>query len=101
MLSLLLLAAPAAAAAASGTLKVFVLAGQSNMEGHAEVGTLDPESGRPKNGTLKYQLTDPRTAEEFAPTWDKTAGKWAVLDNVQVWFNEAVGGKQQGANGGC
>ena len=61
----------------------------------------DPESGRPKNGTLKYQLTDPRTAEEFAPTWDKTAGKWAVLDNVQVWFNEAVGGKQQGANGGC
>ena len=90
MLSLLLLAAPAAAAAASGTLKVFVLAGQSNMEGHAEVGTLDPESGRPKNGTLKYQLTDPRTAEEFAPTWDKTAGKsgsmrrWAASSKART-----------------
>ena len=44
-------------------------------------------------------VTDPRTAAEFAPTWNKTAGKWNVVDNVKVWFNEAVGGKQQGANG--
>ena len=51
--------AAAAAAAAAGTLKVFVLAGQSNMEGHAEVATVDPETNKPKNGTLKYQLTDP------------------------------------------
>jgi hypothetical protein len=81
--------------AATGTLKVFVLAGQSNMEGHAEVATLDKETGKPKNGTLKYQTTDPRTAKEFAPLWDKATGKWAVVDNVKVWFNEAVGGRQQ------
>ena len=95
------------------------------MEGHAEVGTLDPETGKPLNGTLKYQLTDPRTAKEFAPLWDKATGKsktpadfleglsegllvitgnWTVLPNVKAWFNEAApngkgSGKQQGSNG--
>ena len=29
-----------------GTLKVYVLAGQSNMEGHAEVATIDPKTGK-------------------------------------------------------
>ena len=47
-----LLLAPYATAA--GTLKVFVLAGQSNMEGHAEVATLNKTTGKPKNGTLLY-----------------------------------------------
>ena len=78
--ALLLAALPLAAAA--GTLKVFVLAGQSNMEGHAEVATLDPATGKPKNGTLLYQTTDPRTAAEFAPL--RQGGRWTVLDNVKV-----------------
>ena len=30
-------------------LKVFLLAGQSNMEGHAEVATLNKTTGLPKN----------------------------------------------------
>ena len=38
------------------------------MEGQAEVASVDKETGKPLNGTLKYQLSDPRTAAEFAPT---------------------------------
>ena len=78
------------------------------MEGHAEVGTdprsIDPETGKPKNGTLKYQLTDPRTAAEFAPLWDKASNNWTVLDNVKAWTNEGGvqtrgGPNKQGING--
>ena len=50
MISLVLLATSAVSAvAAAGELKVFVLAGQSNMEGHAEVATLNKTTGLPKN----------------------------------------------------
>jgi len=87
----------------AGTLKIFVLAGQSNMEGHAEVASINTTSGRVKNGTLLYQLSDPRTADEFAPLWDNAAKNWTVLDNVKVWTNEAGGGPHsppfQGVNG--
>ena len=49
------------------------------MEGQAEVATVDKETGKPLNGTLKYQLTDPRTAAEFAPCWDKATKNWTSL----------------------
>ena len=96
-------AAPAAAAAASeqpqrstGPLKVFVLAGQSNMEGQAEVSknctAAEPgkcsAAGAEMNGTLTYQLSDPRTAALFAQCWDNAADNWTVLENVKIWFNE-------------
>ena len=82
--------------ATGGELKVFVLAGQSNMEGQAEVNktctAVEPGKcsavGAVMNGTLVYQLSDPRTAAEFAPCWDKAASNWTVLDNVAIWFNE-------------
>ena len=44
--------------------------------------------GAEMNGTLKYQLSDPRTAAEFAPCWDKAANNWTVLSDVKIWFNE-------------
>eukprot|EP01047_Picozoa_sp_COSAG01_P068101 COSAG01_NODE_9767_length_2349_cov_15.897778_1_plen_83_part_10 len=55
-------------------LKVFVLAGQSNMEGQAEVNktcsSVEPGKcsavGAIMNGTLAYQLTDPRTEKLFS-----------------------------------
>eukprot|EP00051_Salpingoeca_urceolata_P005106 m.70379 g.70379 ORF g.70379 m.70379 type:complete len:385 (+) comp14061_c0_seq5:65-1219(+) len=81
----------------TGKLLVFVLAGQSNMEGQAEVNTTNTTSGLPKNGTLLYQLHDPRTAAEFAETWDAQTNNWTVLPNIKVWFNEA--GAQGGVNG--
>ena len=36
----------------------------------------------------RYQLSDPRTADEFSQCWDKKANNWTVLPNVNVWFNE-------------
>ena len=56
------------------------------MEGQAEVASVDKETGKPLNGTLKYQLSDPRTAAEFAPTWDNTTNNWTVLPDIKVWY---------------
>ena len=69
------------------------------MEGHAEVATKNGSSptGAYLNGTLAYQLTDPRTAALFAPLWDEGTGNWTVLPNAKVWFNENA--LTQGVNG--
>jgi hypothetical protein len=67
-------------------VQVFVLAGQSNMEGQAEVAQLNASTGKPKNGTLLYQTMDPRTAKQFSAT--RSNGNWTVRDDVWVWFNE-------------
>jgi hypothetical protein len=48
-----------------GTVRVFVLAGQSNMEGHGEVATINTSTGRPLNGTLLYQLHDHELMTNF------------------------------------
>ena len=65
--------APAAAAAeAKGSVKVFILAGQSNMEGKAAAGTLEPV------------IADAKTAARFKHL--KTGGKWTVREDVWVTF---------------
>jgi alpha-galactosidase len=79
------------------TVKVFVLAGQSNMEGHGEVAATNTSTGKPLNGTLLYQIHDPRTRHEFEILWNGIDKDWVTLPNVKVWFNEA--GPEQGANG--
>lgn len=61
------------------------------------MATLNKTTNKPLNGTLLYQLHDPRTAAEFAETWDNSKGNWTVLDNIKVWYNEA--GEQHGING--
>ena len=86
-----------AAHAAATELKVFLIAGQSNAEGQAEVATRNATTGEYLNGTLAYQLTDPRTAALFAPLWNSSSNNWTVLDDVKVWFNEI--GSQGGVNG--
>jgi len=72
-----LAALPAAAVAAraaddEGTVKVFILAGQSNMEGKA------------KNELLDYQATAPKTKELFSHL--RQDGKWIVRDDVFIKF---------------
>ena len=74
--------------ATAAKLSVYILAGQSNMEGQAEVASKNRSTGQYLNGTLAYQLKDPRTAEQFAPLWDGATNDWTVLDDVKVWFNE-------------
>ncbi|MFO7903525.1 MAG: sialate O-acetylesterase [Pirellulaceae bacterium] len=54
------------------TVKVFILAGQSNMEGKA------------KNSLLDHQATDPETAELFTHLRD--GDDWVVRDDVFIKF---------------
>lgn len=67
-----LLSTRTACAAETGTVKVFILAGQSNMEGKAQ------------NKLLEHQATDPKTAKLFEPYRDN--GKWAVRDDVFIKY---------------
>mmetsp|Transcript_6474 Transcript_6474/g.9845 ORF Transcript_6474/g.9845 Transcript_6474/m.9845 type:complete len:448 (+) Transcript_6474:102-1445(+) len=76
---------------------VFVLAGQSNMEGHGEVNTTNTTTSKLLNGTLMYQLLDPRTRDEFGVLWDSSKSNWNVWKNIKMWFNEA--GTEMGNNG--
>jgi len=69
------------------------------MEGQAEVATINKTSptGAYLNGTLAYQLADPRTAALFAPLWDAARNNWTILDDVKVWYNENA--RTDGVNG--
>ncbi|MEZ6058121.1 MAG: sialate O-acetylesterase [Planctomycetaceae bacterium] len=58
--------------AADKTVKVFILAGQSNMEGKA------------RNSLLEYQATDAKTSELFAHL--RQGDKWVVRDDVFIKF---------------
>jgi alpha-galactosidase len=63
--------------AADNTVKVFILAGQSNMEGKAS------------NELLDYQATDPKTSELFAHL--RKDGKWIVRDDVFIKYLDRKG----------
>jgi len=64
--------------AAQDTVKVFILAGQSNMEGKA------------RNELLEYQAEAPETRELFKHL--RKDGKWIVRDDVFVKFFGRMGG---------
>jgi hypothetical protein len=69
---------PANHARAGGdTVKVFVLAGQSNMEGKA------------KNTLLDHQATDPKTRDMFAHL--RKGDQWTVRDDVFIKFLKRTG----------
>jgi hypothetical protein len=74
-----LFALPAAVRAADPPkpVKVFILAGQSNMEGKAKLSLLD------------YQASQPATAELFKPY--RTGDKWTERDDVWIKFLERKG----------
>lgn len=72
-------------------VKVFILAGQSNMEGQA-VADLDGKDYNDGKGTLRRLLADPAKAARF-PGLRTTEGDWAVRDDVWVRYqpeNESV-----------
>jgi hypothetical protein len=62
---------------AAGSVKVFILAGQSNMEGKAP------------NALLDHQATDPKTRNLFAHL--RKDGKWIVRDDVFIKFLDRKG----------
>ena len=63
--------------AADKTVKVFILAGQSNMEGKA------------RNALLDYQATDAKTKDLFAHL--RKNDKWVVRDDVFIKFLDRKG----------
>jgi len=68
----LLLAAIQPALAAEKPVKVFILAGQSNMEGKAKISLLE------------YQLTQPKTRKMFQHL--RKDGKWVEREDVWIKF---------------
>ncbi len=74
-------ASPAPTAARkNGRVKVFILAGQSNMEGHGVI------EGKPAQlGTLRTLVSDPGTAMRYAHLTDAESN-WVVRDDVWLSY---------------
>jgi hypothetical protein len=70
-------------------LKVFILAGQSNMEGQA-VADLDGKDYNGGKGTLKYLLKDPSKALLVKHLVNERGG-WAVRNDVWVRYQPEEG----------
>ncbi len=69
-------------------VKVFILAGQSNMEGHGFIKA-DPKRNEGK-GSLEYATKAPATAEKFSHLVNKK-GEWVVRDDVWIHYLERKG----------
>lgn len=70
--------------AGTSPLKVFILAGQSNMEGQG-VADLDGKDYNGGRGTLAWLLRDPAKASRYAHLKDESGG-WTVRDDVWVRY---------------
>jgi len=80
---------------AADTLKVFVLAGQSNMEGQGVVDLDHPKYYNSGKGILKNVMKNPERAKQYAHIVD-AAGDWVVRDDVSVRFRVKSGVKTGG-----
>ena len=72
-----------------GPLEVFILAGQSNMQGAGAVRSHPERNGR--QGSLEHLVKDPATAERYAHLVD-AKGEWVVRDDVWISYFERKGG---------
>ncbi len=70
------------------SVKVFILAGQSNMEGQGIIAA-DPNRNGGK-GSLEYLVKEPSTAARFAHLVGKD-GKWVVRDDVWISYLDRHG----------
>lgn len=70
-------------ALAAPPVKVFVLAGQSNMEGHGKVKAEEKANGG--KGSLEWLVKNRDTAGNFKHLMNKE-GKWATRSDVQIWY---------------
>ena len=80
------LALPAATLISANTVKVFILAGQSNMEGKVQ------------SKLMEHQSTDPKTADLFKHLRDEDG--WITRDDVSIKFLKKHGGLTQGYGSG-
>ena len=69
-----------------GAFKVFLLAGQSNMEGHAVVDLDHPDHYNGGRGNLERTLdSNPDFARRFKGIRDEQ-GEWTTRDDVWCWY---------------
>ncbi len=64
---------------------VFVLAGQSNMQGQAVIDLDHPQDYNGGKGTLKALLTDPAHVQQMGHLRD-ASGSWTVRDDVWIRY---------------
>ena len=83
--AILALSPPAfAGEAGKSPVKVFILAGQSNMEGQG-VADLEGKHYNGGRGTLNYVMKDPAKAPRYKHLKDDK-GQWTVREDVWVWY---------------
>jgi len=75
--------------AGKSPVKVFILAGQSNMEGHGFT-QIDPRRNEGK-GSLEHLVKNPNTAGRYAHLVDNK-GQWVVRNDVWIWYLGRTGG---------
>jgi len=82
------LAASHPAEAATQPVRVFILAGQSNMEGHGFIAAETKRNGG--KGSLEFLVKDAATAKRFAHLVD-AAGQWRTRDDVWITYLDRKG----------
>jgi alpha-galactosidase len=82
------LATEMSAMAQSKPVKVFILAGQSNMEGAGQIQANPQRNGG--QGSLEHLVKAPATASQFASLVDD-AGKWRVRNDVWISYLDRRG----------
>ncbi len=79
-------------------VKVFLLAGQSNMEGQGVVAMDHPRYYNSGKGNLVNVMKDPKKAHLFKHLKDQN-GRWVVRDDVKITFRDRSGGLTIGYTG--
>ena len=75
---------------AKAKLKVFILAGQSKMQGAGAI-KINPKSKNGGKGTLEYLVKEERLAKRLAHVVD-ASGDWVVRDDVWIKYFDRKGG---------
>ena len=78
-------------------VKVFILAGQSNMQGHGKVPMDENKNGG--QGTLEYMVKKSKQKELYKHTVDEN-GKWVVRNDVWISYMGKKGGLTVGYGAG-
>jgi len=91
--SLIALSGQQATPAPPQPVKVFILAGQSNMQGVGRVAADPKRNGG--QGSLEHLVKNPATADRFKHTIDQD-GNWRVRNDVWIWYLGRKGGLSVG-----
>ncbi|NQV27632.1 MAG: sialate O-acetylesterase, partial [Rhodopirellula sp.] len=78
---------------AGDVVKVFILAGQSNMQGAGKIKA--EEKANQGKGSLEWLVRDSETAPKFKHLVNER-GEWVVRDDVQIWYLDRKGGLAPG-----